>query len=428
MVSPIQTCVNVRVTADGAVSRRGFLRALAASAAVGGLRWGDCLSAFAAEMKTQGRSCILLWMAGGPSQFETFDPKPGADTQGPTKAIPTSVPGMQIAEHWTCTAKVMQELAVIRSMTSNEGNHGRATYLLHTSYPPSGGIVHPGFGSLVAKEIGPADFDLPQFVSISGRSIGPSYLGVRYAPFVVTDPTRPPDNLELPVARARLSRRLDLLKELESPQLQGGTAEFVKDHQSLYDQTTQMVLSPRTKAFALDQEAPRVRDWYGRSSFGQGCLMARRLIEAGVTFVEVLSSGWDTHGNELSALKKLIPPVDQGMAALLVDLKARGRLDKTLVIWMGEFGRMPQINLTAGRDHYPQAFNVALAGGGAKGAQVVGATDARGVEVIRRPVSVQDLFCTFCQVLGINPRREHMSNVGRPIKIVEHGEAVREIL
>jgi arylsulfatase A-like enzyme len=156
--------------------------------------------------------------------------------------------------------------------------------------------------------------------------------------------------------------------------------------------------------------------------------MARRLIEAGVTFVEVLSSGWDTHGNELSALKKLIPPVDQGMAALLGDLKARGRLDKTLVIWMGEFGRMPQINLTAGRDHYPQAFNVALAGGGAKGAQVVGATDARGVEVIRRPVSVQDLFCTFCQVLGINPRREHMSNVGRPIKIVEHGEAVREIL
>src|SRR5438270_4113981 len=217
MSDPLQTCVAVRVNSDGAVSRRGFLRyAAGAGAAAAGLGWLDTLGARADEMRKQGRACILLWMAGGPSQFETFDPKPGAPTQGPTKAISTSVPGLQIAEHWPHTAGVMNEFAVIRSMTSKEGNHGRATYLLHTSYPPSGGIVHPGFGSLVAQQLGAADFDLPHFVSISGQTVGPSFLGVRYAPFVVTDPNQPPDNLSSPVNRDRLTRRLDLMKELEA--------------------------------------------------------------------------------------------------------------------------------------------------------------------------------------------------------------------
>src|SRR6516162_2224683 len=199
MTSPLRTCVDLRVDAHGVVSRRGFLRNLAAGAAVAGLPWSTYLSAYADELKKQDRACILLWMAGGPSQFETFDPKPGAETQGPTKAIPTSAPGVQIAEHWTRTAEVMREFAVIRSMTSREGNHGRATYLLHTGYGPSGGIVHPGFGSIAASELGDPDFDLPHFVSISGASQGPSFLGIRYAPFIISDPTRPPDNLPNPV-------------------------------------------------------------------------------------------------------------------------------------------------------------------------------------------------------------------------------------
>ena len=428
MTTSLQTCVNVHVNAHGAVSRRGFLRHLAAgSAAIAGLRWSDYLSAYAAELKKQNRRCILLWMAGGPSQFETFDPKPGAATQGPTKAIATNSSGIQIAEHWTKTANVMKDFAVIRSMTSKEGNHGRATYLLHTGYAPSGGIVHPGFGALVAQQLGTADFDLPHFVSIAGQSIGPSFLGVRHAPFIVTDPNQPPDNLAVPVSKDRLNRRLELMKELESPLARTGAGPLVKDHQTLYEQTAQMVLSPRTKAFSLDQEPDRMRDLYGRSSFGQGCLMARRLIEAGVTFVEVQSNGWDTHATELPTLKKLIPPVDQGTAALLADLKVRGLLENTLVIWMGEFGRMPHVNLTAGRDHYPQAFNVALAGAGVRGGQVIGATDKDGVEVVERPVSVPDLFCTFCQALKIDPRKENQSNVGRPLKIVEFGKAVEEV-
>jgi hypothetical protein len=425
---PVQTCVDVRVSGRGVVNRRGFLRCLTGGATtLAGLRVSECLSARADEMRQQGKACILLWMAGGPSQFETFDPKPGADTQGPTRAIATSVAGLQIAEHWTHLAPLMNEVALLRSLTGKEGNHGRATYLLHTSYPPSGGIVHPGFGSTVAHELGDKDFDLPHFVSISGPSIGPSYLGVRYAPFVVTNPNQPPDNLPSSVPGQRLGRRLGLLEELEAEQARGAAAKLVKDHQTLYRQTSRMVLSPRTKAFDLDREPDRVRQHYGRSAFGQGCLMARRLIEAGVTFVEVQSSGWDTHGNELASLKKLIPAVDQGTAALLADLKARGLLESTLVVWMGEFGRTPHINLSAGRDHYPQAWNVFLAGSGVKGGRVIGATDDCGIEIVRRPMSVEDLFCTFCQALDLDPRTETQSNVGRPIKIVEHGAAVHEV-
>lgn len=421
----LPTRVTVQVNRQGAVTRRGLLRYGAAGAI--GLGLFDWLTLHASELRKQKKSCILLWMAGGPSQFETFDPKPGADTQGPTKAIATAVNGIHIAEHWTKTAALTKELALIRSMTSKEGNHGRATYLLHTGYAPSGGIVHPGIGSLVASELGPDDFDLPHFVSIQGQSVGSSFLGVKFAPFIVTDPNRRPDNLGSPVPGGRLERRLELLHELQGPFGRGGAAEQVKDHELLYRQTAQMVLSPRVKAFDLETEPEKLRESYGKSSFGQGCLMARRLVEAGVTFVEVQSSGWDSHSNELTSLKKLIPPVDQGMAALLADLKQRGLLERTLVIWMGEFGRTPRVNLNAGRDHFPTAFNVALAGCGVKGGQVIGATNTDGTAVAERPVSVADLFCTFCHALGISPRKENQTNVGRPLKIVEDGETVREV-
>src|SRR5262245_22494883 len=199
-----QTCVRVRVGRDGALSRRGFLRGLGAGAGLAGLGWFDALSLQAEDVRRQRKACILLWMAGGPSQFETFDPKPGADTQGPTRAIPTAAAGVQVAEDWRAVAGLARELAAIRSTTSEDGHHGPATYLLHTGYAPSGGIVHPGFGSLAASELGPEDFDLPHFVSIQGPSVGSSFLGVPYAPFVVTDPGRPPDNLAAPVPAGRV--------------------------------------------------------------------------------------------------------------------------------------------------------------------------------------------------------------------------------
>jgi hypothetical protein len=407
------------------LSRRSFFRLTAGGLTGFGL--GGHLAARADELKKQNKACILLWMAGGPSQFETLDPKPGAPGQGPTTAIRTAVPGIHIAEHMPRMAGIMNDLALIRSMTSSEGNHGRATYLLHTSYPPSGGIVHPGFGSLVAQQLGDADFDLPLAVSISGQTVGSSFLGIRYSPFVVTDPNQSPDNLRPPVHPDRLGRRLGLMKELEVPLSRTGAAPLVREHQTLYDQTARMALAPRVKAFDLSQESAAVRDRYGRSGFGQGCLMARRLVEAGVPFVEVQSPGWDTHGDELPALKKLIPPVDHATAALITDLKDRGLLDRTLVMWMGEFGRQPRLNITAGRDHYPHAFSLALAGAGVRGGQVIGATDPDGTEVTDRPVTVPDLFCTFCRALDIDPRTENQSNVGRPLKIVETGRAVKEV-
>jgi hypothetical protein len=425
MDSQPQTCVSVRLGQDGAMSRRGFLRWLGAGAI--GVSLFDRLTLFGAELRRQQRSCILLWMAGGPSQFETLDPKPGAETQGPTRAIATATPGISIAEHWPRLGRLTNDLAIIRSMTSREGNHGRATYLLHTSYPPSGGIVHPGMGSIVARALGRADFDLPNFVSIQGPSVGPSFLGVQYAPFVVLDPNRPPDNLTAPVADQRMNRRLNLMHELEEPFAESGAASQVRDHQTLYGQTARFVLSPRVRSFNLDLEPERVRDAYGRSPYGQGCLMARRLAEAGVPFVEVQSSGWDTHGNELTALRRLIPPVDQGTAALLADLKTRGLLERTLVIWMGEFGRTPRINVNAGRDHFPQAFNLAVAGAGVRSGQVIGATSQLGTEVALRPVTVPDLFVTFYHALGINPRHENQSNVGRPLRVVEGGSVVEEV-
>src|SRR5947207_12262839 len=230
----LQTCVQARVGREGTLSRRGFLGLAGGLAGLGLL---DNLVASADELRRERKACILLWMSGGPSQFETFDPKPGAETQGPTKAITTAVPGIAVAEHWTKVAGVTKDMSVIRSMTSKEGNHGRATYLLHTGYSPSGGVVHPGIGSIVANELGPKDCDLPHFVSIQGQSIGPSFLGVQYAPFVVSEPNRPPDNLAIPVAGPRLERRLGLLSELEGSFARSGAAEQVRDHQALYRQT-----------------------------------------------------------------------------------------------------------------------------------------------------------------------------------------------
>jgi uncharacterized protein (DUF1501 family) len=316
-------------------------------------------------------------------------------------------------------------------MTNREGEHQRATYQLHTGYIPMGSVKFPSFGSVVASEIGPKEFDLPHFVSIGNRAttIGSGFLGMQYAPFVVANPSQLPSNVALPrgVTAKRLARRLDLMQELEQDFAEAGGDRQVEEHRTLLGSAAQLVTSPRLKAFDLGAEKDAVRDKYGRNPFGQGCLLARRLIEQDVTFVEVESNGWDTHQDNFNRTKTLSETVDPAFAALLADLKERGRLDRTLVIWMGEFGRTPKINGNTGRDHYPRAFNVALAGGGIKGGKVIGRTSEDGMEVKERPVSVADLFCTFCQALKINPRKENMSSLGRPIKIVDGGQGVKEL-
>jgi uncharacterized protein (DUF1501 family) len=219
---------------------------------------------------------------------------------------------------------------------------------------------------------------------------------------------------------------LKLMDKLEKDFAEGGGEALVADHRELNHTAARMVLSPRLAAFDLGKEKAAVRDRYGRTPFGQGCLLARRLVEAGVTFVEVVSSNWDTHRDNFTGHKNLAGTVDPAFAALVGDLKERGQLGRTLVVWMGEFGRTPRINALGGRDHYPRVCNVALAGAGVKGGQVIGATDGKGMGVEERPVSVPDLFCTLCAALRIRPRKQNLAN-GRPIKIVEGGEAVKEV-
>ncbi|MBX3436393.1 MAG: DUF1501 domain-containing protein [Planctomycetaceae bacterium] len=409
------------------VSRRSFVHAISAGAvAAGTLSFRDVLSLQASELRRQGRSMILLWMAGGPSQLETFDPKPGHANGGPTQAIETSVPGIHIANGWERTAQVMDQIALIRSMTNKEGNHQRATYQMHTGYVPSGSVKHPSFAACIAEQIKNAELELPSVVSV-GPTQGAGFLGVEYEPFVVQNPGEMPRNVASPVSEARLQQRLGLFGKLEDQFAQRGGQTVVENQRQLYDNATGIVLSDQTRAFDISNEPQDLRAAYGDTEFGRGCLMARRLVETGVSFVEVRKNGWDTHIEHFDRLGKLSAEVDPAMAALITDLKQRGLLEKTLVVWMGEFGRTPKVSARGGRDHYPRVFNVALAGGGIRGGQVIGASSEDGSAVQDRPVSVPDLMCSMCHSLGVDARHEHISPLGRPMKVVDGGEVVDEL-
>ncbi len=413
------------------VSRRGFLHTVSAGAlAAGTLTLRDVMSLQAAELRKQGKSMILLWMGGGPSQFETFDPKPNHANGGETKAISTSVSGIQIAQGWEKTAAVIDDLAIIRSMTNKEGSHPRATYQMHTGYIPSGSVKHPSLAASIAKEISDPQFELPAVVSV-GQTQGAGFLGVQYEPFMVQDPSRMPQNVATGVPTNRYSRRLGLLDRLEDEFADRGGEIVVKNHRDLYGKTSKMVLSSDLKAFDISDEPTSMKEMYGDSNFGRGCMLARRLVEAGTTFVEISSRGqggnWDTHDNLYERVGNLSASIDPATAGLVADLKDRGLLENTLVVWMGEFGRTPRINPRGGRDHYPRVFNAAMAGCGIKGGQVIGSSTADGTAVADDPVTANDLFCTICKSLDVDPRKENMSPLGRPMKIVDGGAPVEKL-
>jgi len=431
MIAKLQHHTQIAVRRGRVVGRRDFLRQSAAlSLAAGALSWTDVISARADELRRRGMACILLWMQGGPSQFETFSPKPGHANGGETKAIDTSVSGIQIAENLPYLAKAMNHLAVIRSMTSKEGNHQRATYLLHHGYLPMASVKHPTLGANVADHIGNAANELPSFVQIGGRlpnAGGGGFLGIDYDPLILQSATKPPQDTTPSVEANRYARRLRLLESMQGEFAAAGGAQVVADQQKLVKRATDMIHSPKMEAFDLEREPQKLRDAYGEGEFAAGCMMARRLIERGVTFVEVTSRGWDTHQDNFTRVPQLCGQIDQPAAQLIADLRQRGMLEKTLVVWMGEFGRTPQINPRAGRDHFPRAFNVALAGGGVRGGKVIGATNDAGTEVVERPVMIPDLFRSIYHTLGIDPDYENMSGIGRPIKLVDGGEVVREL-
>jgi hypothetical protein len=439
------------------VSRRDWLRLAAAGvAARSASGWIETLAADTAAHPGRRRACILLWMFGGPSQTDTFDLKPGHENGGPYKPIGTAVPGLWISEHLPKIAGQMKHLALVRSMTSKEGDHGRATYYLRTGYLPQGQVRYPAIGPLVARELETGAPDLPRCVSIAPiRFNNPAawtagFLGHEYAPLVIGDQQlggRQGDyeqalkvpNVALPqgVERKRSDARLGLLGDHDAAFLAEHPGDSAGSHQVAIDRAVALMRSKGIRAFNLGEEPSALRDAYGRNQFGQGCLLARRLVERGVPFVEVTLSGaegidaagWDTHNQNFETVKKLSAVLDAGWSTLLEDLKQHGLLDTTLVVWMGEFGRTPKINGFAGRDHFPTAWTTVLGGGGIAGGQAIGRTTEDGMAVAERPVSVPDFLATVCLALGIDPRKQNNSNVGRPIRIADpDAKPIREVL
>jgi hypothetical protein len=414
------------------LSRRDWLRLSAAGIAGGSLSgWLGRLAAGAAADPRRRRSCVLLWMDGGPSQMDTFDLKPGHANGGPFHEIATAVSGIRISEHLPRIARHVDRLALVRSMTSKEGDHRLAAAYAHAGYPQRGPIQYPTLGALVAKETGAEDADLPAFVSIAPYRVSnsaahsPGFLGPRFAPLIVGE-NLGVQNLtpHAGVGGEHLEARLRLVQQLQHEFVADHPNAAARSHQTAYERAARLMRTSAARALDLDREPARLRDAYGRNKFGQSCLLARRLVEHGVPFVEVTlggdtSNGWDTHSNNFERVRELSQVLDAGWASLVDDLKERGLLDSTLLVWMGEFGRTPTINGDQGRDHFPAAWTAVLGGGGIQGGQVIGKTSAGGEAIEQRPVSVPDLLATICRALGLDPNKSNLSNVGRPISLVD---------
>jgi hypothetical protein len=440
-----------------AFDRRRLLRAMACGAC--GVTMSGWLPALAQQVVAdprRRRHCILLWMAGGPSQTDTFDMKPGHENGGEFKEIATNVPGVRFSEHLPRLAQHADKLAIIRSLSTKEGDHERGSYLMRTGQRPMSVINYPSVAAALSKQMATSEDSLPPYVSVAPSrgpgqgGFGPGFLGPKFAPLIVSggngmgapannsegfadlkvDAIRPP----VGVKPAQSERRLELWKTLEDGFLASHASASPQAHRTVYDNALRMIQSEAAAAFDLSQEPAKVRESYGKGVFGQGCLLARRLVERGVPFVEVsLSSsvaggyGWDTHSNNFEIVKNLSAELDAGWASLMSDLTERGLLESTTIVWIGEFGRTPQINGQAGRDHFPKAWSCVLGGGGIAGGQAYGRTSTNGMGIEEDPVDVADVLATLCTALGVPPETENNSNTGRPIKIVD-GTAIERLL
>jgi hypothetical protein len=417
--------------------RRSFLRlGLGSLAAAAATQWFAPPWAMATDPPSsragkapKAKAVIVLWMNGGPSHIDTFDPKPGQKSAGSFKAIKTRTPGLEISEHLPKLAEQSHRYTVVRSLTSKEGNHQRAKYLLHTGYAPNPTVVHPTLGAYASSQLGKSG-DLPSFVNVSAPGLSPGFLGSEHGAFLVSNPSQLPANVARPflVDETRESKRLAGLMALEDG-FSAETGEIkVRGHRAMIDNATALMNSQNLKAFDLSSEAAKTRAAYGETDFGRGCLMARRLVESGVKFVEVVLDGWDTHQDGPERIKKLSNTMDPAMAALLDDLATRKLLDSTLVVWMGDFGRTPAINGNEGRDHHPQAGSMLLAGGGIRPGRVFGSTDKEGDKVVDKPVLVPNLFATIATQLGLDPAKEFTSPLGRPISLTDQGFPIAELI
>ncbi len=392
--------------------------------------------------KARAKRCILLWMQGGPSHIDSFDPKPDApaEIRGEFGTVATTLPGVRFADPLPLLARQTDRLAIIRGHDPKNGSHGVADHLMMTGHPFNASLPFPCFGSVVAKERGYQDGMLP-FVQL-GKAIDrrfnggiAGFLGDEFNPFEVPDDPSAPQFKVRDLAitsdaeRRRLDRRYAMLADLENYQKAVEQPGVVKARDEFYEKAHGIITGPTAKnAFAPNQEPEKLRDRYGKNSLGQGCLLARRLLEAGVQFVTVTDGGWDTHTDNFKSLRtRLLPRVDRAVSALLDDLQTRGMLDETLVVWFGDFGRTPKVNPTAGRDHWSSAGVALLAGGGLQVGQVVGATNAQAEYVTDSPVSPQDLAATIYTVLGVPLHTWYKTEDGRPIELCPTGKPIKQV-
>jgi hypothetical protein len=401
------------------MNRRSFLSGFSALPLIG------AMSSNADEMKKNNKSAILLWMGGGPSTMDIWDLKPKAPTGGPFRPISTTG-DVQICEHMPEMAKQMHNMAIVRSMSTREADHMRGRYYMHTGYVPNPSIEHPSYGAVLANQLDRDSLEIPQFVSIGGGSVGAGFLGAQYNPFGVNSDGRI-RNLYMKVDE-RLLQRAYALDVLESNFINQKRGSLAKDHQSVLKQAFNLLTSEQMEAFKVAGEPEAVKERYGDNGFGKGCLMARRLVEVGVPFIEVNLGGWDNHQNIHPTLKdNKLPMLDKGMSALVEDLEQRGLLEDTAIIWMGEFSRTPRINGNAGRDHWARSWSIVVGGAGMNGGIAVGATNDDGTKVITDPYSSQDVMASVCKALGIPLSTTFTSNSGRPMKIANSGKIIKEL-
>lgn len=411
------------------LSRRGFLGTVPVGLAAGSM-WLQTLAARAAAGGAKPpKSCILLWMTGGPSHIDTFDLKPDAPSEirGEFEAIDTSVAGIRISEHFPRLATQMKHAAIIRSMTTPESDHQLASYHVHTGYQQrAGGVPFPALGAVASAELGRADFALPSYVVVgtgsrSGTTSG--FLGQQHQPLYVATPARGVEYAASLVDDESFDRRSALLTKLERSFYDRYQAPASQAHAIALAASRRLMRAPELKAFDLSADARA--EAYGSTPFGQGCLLARRLVEAEVPFIEVnmRQADWDTHQGNFPRTKALSLEVDAAMTTLVEDLAERGLLENTLIVWMGEFGRSPQITSGGGRNHHPKAWSSLLIGGGIKGGRIVGKTNDTAAEVADRPVTIGDFLATVCRALEIDDKKENRPvGVNRPIRIVEKAE------
>jgi hypothetical protein len=412
---------------EHAIDRRGFLTVGAASfaASMTGL---NVLQepALAAELKKQQKRCIMLWLAGGASQLETFDPKPGAATGGPFRAIPTAVPGVHISELMPQMAKRMKHTCIIRSLNTRNGDHGSGAKLMMRGRKDEAALQYPDLGAVLARELGQADSKVPDYVSFytatEGRGFAPGasgFLGARYAPMELYTSMMPENIRKLPGITDRdHAGRADLREALSRHFSKNRQSSTLSSHNEAYQRVRGLMASD--KLFDISKEPPSMRDRYGPTLFGEQVLVARRLIEAGVPFVRVGRAWWDSHGQNFETHQEMVPELDHVMAALIDDLQERGLLAHTLIITLAEFGRTPNINPSLGRDHFASAWSMSMTGCGIKGGACYGKTDPTGNRVVDGQVGPAELFATLYKALGINPHKNYYVGV-RPIPLVEPG-------